>query len=202
MISSFLYGLILSFGLILPLGVQNVFIFNQSSVHTRVQDWLPIVVAASLCDTVLILLAVGGVSVAVLSISWLKTVLVGIGVLFLLYMGWLTWRTAAAPMALTDGTAWSRRRQIMFTVSVSWLNPHAILDTIGVIGVSSLAYNQTEKTAFTLACVLVSWIWFFSLALLGRTLRTIDTSGRILPLLNRVSAVIMLVSAVYLFNSL
>jgi L-lysine exporter family protein LysE/ArgO len=37
----------------------------------------------------------------------------------------------------------------MFAMSVSLLNPYAILVTIGVIGTSSLVYNGYEKWLFT-----------------------------------------------------
>lgn len=90
---AFIHGFLLAFGLILPLGAQNMFVFTQGAIQRSRSGRLPVVVLAGLCDTLLITLAVGGVSVAVLSLTWLKTLLVGIGVLFLGYVGWLTWNT-------------------------------------------------------------------------------------------------------------
>ena len=81
------------------------------------------------------------------------------------------------------------------------MNPHAILDTIGVIGTSSLAYGGQALTAFTAACVLVSWLWFCLLALAGRLVRVLDDSGAALRYLNRASAIIMWVSGLYLLYS-
>ncbi|MFF3023712.1 hypothetical protein ACFVRR_13820 [Gottfriedia sp. NPDC057948] len=43
------------------------------------------------------------------------------------------------------------------------------MDTIGVIGTNSLQYDGTEKIAFSVTCIAVSWIWFLSLAIAGRT---------------------------------
>lgn len=82
-------------------------------------------------------------------------------------------------------------KQIVFAMSVSLLNPHAILDTIGVIGTSSLSYTGSEKVAFTTACITVSWLWFFGLALLGKAIGQFDSEGRLLKIINRVSAVII-----------
>ena len=90
---AFIHGFLSAVGLILPLGAQNMFVFTQGAIQRSRSGWLPVVVLAGLCDTLLITLAVGGVSVAVLSLTWLKTLLVGIGVLFLGYVGWLTWNT-------------------------------------------------------------------------------------------------------------
>ncbi len=198
---AFIHGFVLALGLILPLGVQNVFIFNQGACQAKLSGTLPAVVTASACDTLLILLAVFGVSVAVLSFVWLKLALLGSGVVFLVYMGWVTWTSAAAVETAAGSENWPVRRQVLFALSVSLLNPHAILDTIGVIGTSSLAYGGSALAAFILACVLVSWLWFALLAIAGRAIRALDGSGDVLRLLNKASAVIMWLSGLYLLHS-
>jgi L-lysine exporter family protein LysE/ArgO len=85
---------------------------------------------------------------------------------------------------------------------ISLLNPHALLDTIGLIGTSSLGYSGSEKAAFTGACILVSWIWFLFLAAAGHVLGARDASGRLVGWLNKASAVVMWAAAVYLLLSL
>ena len=60
MAEAFIHGFILSFGLILPLGVQNVFVFNQGALQKRFIHALPVVLTASLCDTLLIPLLFSG----------------------------------------------------------------------------------------------------------------------------------------------
>jgi L-lysine exporter family protein LysE/ArgO len=200
MLSAFLHGFILALGLILPLGPQNVFVLSQGATQPRFRNALPVVLTASLCDTLLILLAVLGVSLVVLSVAWIKVVLVVVGVAFLVYMGWLTWRSKpASDDPALDAQLWPARRQIIFAMSVSLLNPHAILDTIGVIGTSSLAYLNSDKVAFTFACILNSWLWFFALAIVGRRVGSI---ARVRRVLNRVSAIIMWLSAIYLVYNL
>lgn len=200
MLSAFIHGYLLSFGLILPLGPQNVFVFSQGATQPKLRRALPVVLTAALADTALILVAVLGVSAVVLTVPWVKIVLGIIGVVFLLYIGWVTWRSEvheddAAKLAHD----WPLRRQIVFALSVSLLNPHAILDTIGVIGTSSLAYLGPERIAFTAACILNSWLWFFMLAVAGKFVGTI---GSVRKWLNRVSAVIIWISAVYLVYNL
>ncbi len=195
------HGFALALGLILPLGVQNVFVFNQGALQPTLWRALPVVITAALCDTTLILLAVLGVSLVVLTFAWLKMILFAIGVCFLAYMGFMTWRSRPA----VDKEAAERftpKRQIMFAASVSLLNPHAILDTIGVIGTSSLQYTGTLKWAFSLSCILVSWLWFLALAIAGRTAGKLDTSGRLLRGLNIVSALIIWAIALYMAISL
>ncbi|MBA4544124.1 amino acid transporter [Thermoactinomyces daqus] len=204
MISAFLHGLILAFGLILPLGAQNVFVFNQGAFHRRFRQALPTVLTAALCDTLLITLAVLGISLVILGSSWIKTVLLGMGVLFLLYMGWNTWKVTPGADGGLDHPreTFSVRKQIAFAASASLLNPHAIMDTTMVLGTSSLQYAGMEKAAFAVATVLVSWFWFFGLALAGRFLGELDRSGRIMMILQKISALVMWGAAVYLGFSL
>ena len=201
LLTAFLHGIMLAFGLILPLGVQNVFVFTQGAIQGRMRLWLPVVLTAAICDTLLIGLAVGGVSVLVLSLTWFKTALIMVGVLFLTYMGWLTWKSSSNFSDNEEAYAgWSVKRQVVFALSVSLLNPNAILDTIGVIGTSSLSYQGEAKLAFMVACISVSWLWFFSLAYAGQRLRKLDNADKIMNLLNKVSAVSMWVCAIYLLQ--
>lgn len=201
MAEAILHGFVLAFGLILPLGAQNVFVFNQGASQPTLWRAAPVIVTAAVCDAILILLAVLGVSLIVLTVTWLKTVLYIIGVCFLLYMGYLTWRSRPDPEN-REKESFSAKKQMMFAASVSLLNPHAILDTIGVIGTSSLSYAGTEKWGFTLACILVSCLWFFGLALAGRITGKLDRSGSLLRTLNIVSALIMWGVAVYMASQL
>lgn len=201
MISAGIHGFLLSFGLILPLGVQNVFVFNQGAIQKKWVFALPVVLTAAICDTLLISLAVFGVSALVFGINWFKTILITIGILFLVSMGYMTWRSKPGEPSET-ARSFSPVKQIVFAASVSLLNPHAIMDTIGVVGTSSLSYSGMEKAAYTLACILVSWIWFFGLSIVGRFVGTLDSSGRFIVILNKISALIMWGTAIYLAKSL
>jgi L-lysine exporter family protein LysE/ArgO len=203
MTRAFLHGLLLAFGLILPLGAQNVFVFNQGVNNRKWASALPVVVMAGLCDTFLILLAVLGVSLLVLTIAWFKILLTVVGVGFLLYMAITTWRNPVGKVNNQEGNEWSLRMQLIFAASVSLLNPHAILDTIGVIGTSSLTYTVTgERLAFTIATIMVSWVWFVGLMTTGHVIGKLPNSSGWQKIINRLSAIIMALSAVVLIKTL
>lgn len=55
----FIHAVVLAFGLILPLGVQNVFIFNQGLTQKKYLHALPAIITAGISDTPLIGAAVG-----------------------------------------------------------------------------------------------------------------------------------------------
>ena len=199
MIEAFITGVILAFGLIIPLGVQNIFIFNQGASQIHFYKALPSILTAATCDLILISLAVLGVSLAVLEVAWLKTAIFAVGCVFLLYMGTVAWRAGLDKNKLSEPPQpLSTMRQIIFAASVSIFNPHAILDTVGVIGTNSLDFDGFEKLSYTLGCMIVSVVWFFGLALAGRTLHRLDSSGKLMLMLNKLSALIIWGVAIYL----
>lgn len=197
MIYAFIYGAILTLGLIVPLGVQNIFIFNQGVNQQHFLHAMPSVLTAIFCDAILIICAVHGVSVVVLAIPWLKTTIFLIGFLFLAYMGWVTWQSN--PSKLQEGKKpLSAKKQMIFSASVSLLNPHALLDTITIIGTSSLQFIGNEKLIFTTACIFISACWFFSLSVTGHFLHKLNNTGRWLQIMNKSSAIIIWTIALYI----
>ena len=194
-----IHGIILAFGLIIPLGVQNVFVFNQGASQPNIWRAAPVVLTASICDTLLILIAVQGVSLVLLTFSWLTTTLYMIGFFFLMYMGWVIWRSDPSNDVKQEKSM-PLKNQIIFAASVSLLNPHAILDTIGVIGTNSIQYIGSEKWAFTFATIIVSWIWFISLAFAGKFLKGFDSTGKTIIVLNKFSGLIIWGVALYMLK--
>ncbi|MEH7236864.1 LysE/ArgO family amino acid transporter [Bacillus sp. JJ1562] len=195
-----LHGIILAFGLILPLGVQNVFVFSQGATQPKLLRAFPATITAAICDTLLILLAVFGLSVIVLQFEWLRISLMIVGILFLLYMGFAIWRSE--PATHETNKAIPIRQQVIFALSVSLLNPHAILDIVGVIGTSALKYVGTEQILFTATCILVSWMWFFGLTFAGAVMKKLDGTGTLMKLFNKCSAVFIWGTAIYLLIGL
>lgn len=198
---AFIHGMVLAMGLILPLGIQNLFVFTQGVTQPTFARTLPVVVTASICDTILILLAVQGVSLFIASFAWIKVFLLGIGIIFLSYMGWLTWNQTLVNGCDHKEKSVTLKQQIFFAVTVSLFNPHAVLDTIGVIGTSSINYVGSEKNLFTTACILISWCWFLFLAVIGWKIGKQEGFAKIFVSINKISAVFMWLSAIYMAYS-
>lgn len=154
---------------------------------------LPVIITAGLCDSVLILLAVLGVSLILISLPMLQLVIFLVGFIFLLYIARSLWREQ--PADLKSQPPMSAKKQISFTLSVSLLNPHAIMDTIGVIGTSSTLYQGLDKWWFTFATISVSWFWFILLAIIGKVIGHLDKTGKYIILLNKISSLIILIVA-------
>lgn len=199
MLQPAIHGILLALGLILPLGAQNVFVFNQGANQKTFSRALPVIITAGLCDTFLITIAILGVSLILISLPILQLIIYIIGFVFLIYMAWSLWKEQ--PSNVEHIAPMSPKKQVGFALSVSLLNPHAIMDTVGVIGTSASVYEGTNKVAFALATISVSWIWFILLAVLGKMLGTVDKTGKYIVMLNKISSVIVfIVSLIILKN--
>lgn len=200
MTQAFVHGFLLAFALILPLGPQNTFVLTQGATQPRWRSVLPIVITAALSDTTLIMFAIAGVSLVVLAIPALRLMLSIAGVLFLVYMGYKTWMT---PSTATDAEAsspeWTLGRKVQRSLSVSLLNPHAIMDTVVVIGGGAAIYGtMADRWSYAVGVTLVSWVWFFGLSIAGRAIYRTARSATARRTLDRASAILMwLVAARY-----
>lgn len=200
MLQPLIHGLLLALGLILPLGAQNVFVFNQEANQKKISKALPVIITAGLCDTFLIVIAILGVSLILISMPTLQLFIYIIGFLFLMYMAWSLW--TEKPSNIEEIEPMPAKKQILFALSVSLLNPHAIMDTVGVIGTSASVYDGYDKVVFSLATISVSWIWFVFLAILGRITGKIDKSGKYIVILNKVSSVIVIIVGLIILKNI
>ncbi|MBW7474281.1 LysE family transporter [Paenibacillus oenotherae] len=199
---AFAYGLLMALGLILPLGVQNLYVLTQGMLQPSLLKGLPTSITASLSDTFLILLSVTGLNAVIAAVPELAIVMNVAGILFLWYMGYRAWQSEAFSGAGNSAGDATVKKQILFTLSVSLLNPHAIIDTLSVIGASSLHYEGREQLLFLSACILVSWLWFHGLLLLGRIVVHSNRTRGWFNYLNQLSALLLWGSSLLLLRNL
>jgi L-lysine exporter family protein LysE/ArgO len=193
--SPYLAGLALGLTMILPIGVQNLFVLNQGLVagFPRV---LVAIGTAGLCDTVLIVLGALGASAVLAAAPGLRAALVLGGSVFIAVLGarLLLSRVTSlerAPKAATAGAV------VAQAAGASLLNPHAILDTVGVIGGAVAARAAGERAPFALGAISASWLWFFLLGGGAAAVQGWLTPG-VRTLVQRGSGALMLVFAVLL----
>lgn len=178
----FFAGMILSLSLIMAIGPQNAHVIRMALLRQHV--WLTIAVCA-LTDVALITAGVAGLAqIGGLSGGWLGAI-TGAGAAVLLLYGALALRrflrpapqvTAVGVIGDVTGAAPSRRKAIGMALALSWLNPHAWLDTAVLIGTASLAYAAPGNAVFGLGAAVGSALWFSTLGcamwLLGRRLNS------------------------------
>ncbi len=189
--SVFAFGLLFGMATAFPVGVQSFTVMNQglSVGYPRV---LVGVVTASLCDTLLIVLGAVGVS-AFLAAPGREGILISIGAVFLVVIGVMALRSPPED----DGVIKGHIRPAAMAVQaagVSLLNPHAILETVGVLGGMIAAQAAEDRAAFAAGVISASWVWFLVIGVGASALQRWLTP-RIRLWIQRVCGVVMLAFA-------
>jgi L-lysine exporter family protein LysE/ArgO len=167
-----------------------VFVIGQGlAVGVRRALWAAS--AAALCDSLLIAIGAAGVSGLLAALPAARTVLLLAGAVFLGYLGVRSWRSKGPRL---DDSAAADRRVITRTVTVSLLNPHAILDTVAVIGAAVVAQPLPSRWLFAAGTVSASWLWFGLLAVAAARLRR-HLTPRATVWFDRISGTVMLAFA-------
>lgn len=191
---SFLTGLTFGLGLIIPIGAQNIFVFSQG-LAVGMPRALWSVLAAACCDTLLIVAGAAGATTLLAQVPGLQALLLAGGTGFLAYLGVKSLRTKVSTDDTGAAPVTSAKQVLTRTITASLFNPHAIVDTIGVLGAAIAAQSVTGRTAFAAGTISASWLWFLLLAAGAAALRGVLTPDRRVWF-DRVSGVILCAFAV------
>lgn len=152
-------GLLLGFSLIMALGPQNIFLIRQGALrHHAVLS----AVTCFLSDLILVTASVVGLQDLLASHQKLQEGMVWFGALFLLYYGTLALKRALRkePRTIEHDQIRSNRWQIiMLALGFSLLNPHAIIDSLVLIGGGSSQFPG-QQHVFLLGVLSSSLVWF------------------------------------------
>lgn len=200
MIGPVIKGAMLGISLVLPLGPQNVFILRTGTLERKWYRIALIVFAAALCDALLIIGAING-SHLIDKVSALKTLLIYTGICFLMGFGYKLWRQPVKELTSSD-LSLNFLQQLLFCITISIVNPHAIIDTFVVIGAVAMEYSKLERHWFSIGCIAMDFLWFTCLAAIGFFVGKMRHNQTVMKTLNRMSAVIMFYIAADLIYSL
>ena len=154
----------------MAIGAQNVFVLTHGARGHR--PWLVAGVCTA-CDGLLIAAGVGGVGALAADTPEISGLLALAGAAFLLAYGLRAFKSAIGgeSLGLAEGDSRPQVRAILLAaMGVSLLNPHALLDTVVLIGGLSSRFEAGSRLLFGLGAVTASACWFFSLSLGGRLL--------------------------------
>ena len=164
---AFSAGLLLSLSLIVAIGPQNAHVLRMGLRGQHVGLTVAVSIAS---DVALIALGVLGLSQLGGLPRWVQAVMVCGGVVFLLLYGWKAWGRFRAGSAAYQAVgepvaAMSRQQAVGAALAVAWLNPHALVETLVLIGTASLAWGTPGNTFFGLGAASGSVLWFVGLGL-------------------------------------
>ena len=219
-IIALLSGFGLCLGLILSIGAQNAVVLRQGLRREHVGT---VVLVCVVSDAILQAIGVAGVATLVTSHPWLETVARWAGAAFIVGFAVLSarraWRgggsleaapeatdaadTASAAALAGGGVAVATRKRsgrlatLATILAVTWLNPHAIVETTVVLG-SVAATHGDARWWFLAGGIAASTLWFVGFGYGARFLAPLLRTERAWRILDGTIAVVMLVIAVSL----
>jgi L-lysine exporter family protein LysE/ArgO len=155
-------GLLLGLSLIMALGPQNVFLIRQGAKRKHA------VLSALICfccDVILVCASVTGLHEALTKHPSLQTWISWLGALFLLYYGGCALKKGLSRSSQEKSIASeasNRWQIILLAFGFSLLNPHAIIDSLVIIGGGSAQFPE-QQMLFLMGVVTSSFLWFVSL---------------------------------------
>lgn len=158
-----LQGYLVTGGLIIAIGAQNAHVLRVGLLRQHVA--LTVAICA-FSDAILIGLGIGGMG-ALLD-QWPRAMQLATwsGAAFLFWYGLRSWRSALSGQSaqhLSTTQAPSVRAAVLMILAFTYLNPHAYLDTLVLIGSIGGRLVAEERPVFYAGCVLASCTWFISL---------------------------------------
>ena len=167
---SYLQGLLLGFSLIIAIGAQNLFVFNQGLIGKYV---MIVCLFCSLSDALLILIGYSGLYLIIENNVILQNFIILIGFLWLLGYGVLKIREGMSfdQESNLDIQISHTNRNLYKTIlaisGITWLNPHVYLDTVFLIGSISNSVQSEKQFSFLLGAISSSFLFFFFLGYMG-----------------------------------
>tara|TARA_A100001011_G_scaffold376424_1_gene438992 strand:- start:674 stop:1273 length:600 start_codon:yes stop_codon:yes gene_type:complete len=163
--------LLLGFSLIIAIGAQNLFVFNQGLIGKYV---MIVCLFCSLSDALLILIGYSGLYLIIENNVILQNFIILIGFLWLLGYGVLKIREGMyfdQESNLDFQISHTNNRNLYKTIvaisGITWLNPHVYLDTVFLIGSISNSVQSEKQFSFLLGAISSSFLFFFFLGYMG-----------------------------------
>jgi L-lysine exporter family protein LysE/ArgO len=181
--------------MILAIGPQNTYVMRQGALGRHV---VTVIAVCSLCDIVLICMGAFGLAQSIANYPTLRAILLWGGMIFIGGYAFKSWRRAIVggyfEALQTEGKdVTSRGKVILTAMGFSLLNPHAILDTVVVIGGMALRYDTfDDRLMFAVGASLGSITWFIILGNCARMLSSVLRTPTGMRVFDAIVGIIML----------
>ncbi|WP_306223228.1 LysE/ArgO family amino acid transporter [Bosea beijingensis] len=198
-LSAALKGFMLSAGLIMAIGAQNMFVLRQGLKREHV--W-PIVMFCAAADAMLIVAGVNGLGALLSAVPGLSMALSLGGAAFLSWYGYGALRRSMAPSSLiVDHQAGiSLTTALASTAAFTFLNPHVYIDTVMLMGTIGSSIPADERPWFVMGAASASFAWFASLGFGARFLAPLFAQPITWRMLDLLIALMMAALAVSLLR--
>lgn len=194
-------GFTLTLSMIIPIGSQNSMLLSQgiNKNHHLMTAGL-----FMLYDAILISLGVLGGSLILSTNDMLFSILTWGGIIFLLCYGAMSFKAAYFCLKADENNVTAHKSVkiiVLTSLIVTFLNPHAYIDTVMVIGSVGGQHAGDAKIYFLIGAILGSIVWFSTLALGAAKLSTQLSKPRVKSTIDFCIGLVMWFVAFSLFMS-
>jgi L-lysine exporter family protein LysE/ArgO len=177
---------------IVAIGPQNAFLLRQAVRHDHA--WL---VAGIFLSGDVAMTLLGGFGIGQYLEQWalLKMLLTVFGALYVFWFGVGICRKMIRPQALAPTPSTASGAIIPRALAVTFLNPHAIFDTVVLVGTIALQFQGMDKKVFIAGAVAGSASWFFGIAWAGQRLAPFLSRPQVWRVIDGVIVAVMMVMA-------
>lgn len=157
----FLQGLILGISYLAPIGMQNLFLINTALAQTKFRIFLTVLIV-TLTDMTLSTAAFFGMGALLNAFPLFKILILIIGGILLVYMGYNT-IIEEANLEKLD-THIPIKKIITMSILVTWVNPQAIIDSSMLLGAFRASLSPSGALQFFLGVLVATPCWFGGLS--------------------------------------
>ncbi len=194
----FLEGILLGLAYVAPIGMQNLFVINTALTQPKARV-LQTVFIVAFFDITLALACFFGIGAIMDQFNILKMVILCIGSLIIMYMGFGLVRAKSDTMSDKDVNL-PILKVIGTACVVTWFNPQAVIDGSLFLGAFRATLPPGESTEFIVGVCLASLLWFATVSTIISIFSN-KFSPKITKGINVVCGAIMLFYGIKLFWS-
>lgn len=194
---AYLQGLLIGFAFVAPIGMQNVYVFNNGLSYKLARAWLYTFIVW-VFDALFCVAAFYGIGALIAKNELLKIVIMLLGGLLTAYIGWSIIRSANQRALTSSESKQSLKQAFLSALVVSWANPQALIDGTMMLGASRGTLSVSESIFFIIGVVSASFIWDMGMTTAFNVFAN-KISDRLLRGINLVSGAIVAVYGIFLF---
>lgn len=188
-------GLLLGIAYVAPIGMQNMYLIN-TAIESNLQRTLQIALIIIFFDVTLALSCFFGIGVLLEYFSILKFLVMGMGSLAIIYIGYNLIKTTPN-MNFKTNFEKPLYKAAISCFAVTWLNPQAIIDGTLLLGGFKATLSPNEGILFITGVSAASILWFTSISFIVSSLKNIFDE-KILKIINVICGSILIIFGIKL----
>ncbi|MBD9366882.1 LysE family transporter [Leuconostoc mesenteroides] len=166
----FCNGLLLGFALVMPVGMQNLYVFNNALNNRLLRAYL-YSMFIWIANSAFVLFAYFGFGTLVKKYLLLKFIVMIVGIFLVIWMGTVVLKSSKAVELKTKNSVMTVKTALTSALIVSWANPQAVIDGSITLSAFRNTLSNDEVWPFVLGIMLATFIWFNAVTLIINLLK-------------------------------